>query len=81
MTEKDDEDTNLCPVCCGPMDETDIRLFPCPCGYQVFRVPSLLRLQMCMWCLNQITSTDNRCPNCRQTYNPDKYRIVDVSES
>ena len=70
MTEKDDEDTNLCPVCCGPMDETDIRLFPCPCGYQ-----------LCMWCLNQITSMDNRCPNCRQTYNPDKYRIVDISES
>lgn len=30
-----EDDDNNCPICCGPMDETDYRLFPCPCGFQV----------------------------------------------
>ena len=33
----ENEDEHLCPVCFGPMDETDYRLFPCPCGFQVGR--------------------------------------------
>lgn len=33
MDNEDDE--HICPICCGPMDKTDYRLFPCPCGFQV----------------------------------------------
>lgn len=33
-----DEDKQLCPLCCEPMDETDLKLFPCPCNFQVGEV-------------------------------------------
>ena len=31
-----DDDSQLCPLCYGPMDKTDLALFPCPCNFQVF---------------------------------------------
>lgn len=34
-----------------------------------------------MWCLDRIVNSDNRCPNCRNSYNPDHYRIVNVPET
>lgn len=30
-----DNDSPLCPLCYGPMDKTDLALFPCPCNFQV----------------------------------------------
>ena len=34
-----------------------------------------------MWCLDRIVNSDNRCPNCRSTYNPDHYRIVNAPDT
>lgn len=30
-----DDDQNICPICYGTMDETDLAMFPCSCNYQV----------------------------------------------
>lgn len=30
-----DDDDTICPICCGPMDDTDLSFFPCPCKFQV----------------------------------------------
>jgi hypothetical protein len=29
------EDDNECPLCCEPLDKTDLSFVPCSCGYQV----------------------------------------------
>ena len=34
-SDESDDDEHLCPICYGAMDETDLRLFPCPCNFQV----------------------------------------------
>ena len=34
-SETSDEDQPLCPLCYEPMDETDLKLYPCPCNFQV----------------------------------------------
>ena len=31
----DADDSQLCPLCYGHMDKTDLALFPCPCNFQV----------------------------------------------
>lgn len=36
-SEGSDDDDYLCPICFDEMSETDFRLFPCPCNYQVRR--------------------------------------------
>ena len=34
-SDESDDDEQVCPICYGIMDETDLRLFPCPCNFQV----------------------------------------------
>lgn len=75
----EDED-HMCPICCGPMDKTDYRLFPCPCGFQVYLF-NIDYLKICMWCLNTLEAEKDRCPNCRAPYNKENYRIVDEPKS
>jgi len=58
-----------CPLCLDPMDETDISIFPCPCGYQV-----------CLYCLDKLKSESNRCPACRSEYDEDKFVYKDTTE-
>lgn len=33
-----------------------------------------------MWCLNTLEAEKERCPNCREPYNREKYRIVEESD-
>jgi hypothetical protein len=35
MSLSDDEDDEICPLCCEDLDVTDRNFFPCHCGYQV----------------------------------------------
>lgn len=37
LSPSDDEDDEICPLCCETLDVTDKNFFPCPCGYQVRR--------------------------------------------
>ena len=62
-------DTDECPVCTEPLDETDYLLASrlCRCQYSV-----------CLWCYRRITEDagkDGRpplCPNCRTPYDVER---------
>ncbi|KAK8801215.1 hypothetical protein WA171_004362 [Blastocystis sp. BT1] len=64
-----DDDSPLCPLCYGPMDKTDLALFPCPCNFQI-----------CIWCLNTLVADSRPCPNCRRPYNKANYRIMKIDK-
>ena len=63
-----DDDDTICPICCGPMDDTDLSFFPCPCKFQ-----------LCLWCFNEIREKDNRCPNCRKPYDQSLFTVHNSS--
>ena len=43
-----DDDEIICPLCCEPMDETDLTLFPCLCNYQVIDLFRLFKIDLCV---------------------------------
>ena len=43
-----DEDETTCPLCCEPMDETDLALFPCPCNFQVIDLIYQFKIDLSM---------------------------------
>eukprot|EP00792_Barthelona_sp_PAP020_P004188 TRINITY_DN1948_c0_g1_i1.p1 TRINITY_DN1948_c0_g1~~TRINITY_DN1948_c0_g1_i1.p1 ORF type:complete len:607 (-),score=156.13 TRINITY_DN1948_c0_g1_i1:8-1828(-) len=55
--------TEPCPLCYKDRDEADMKLFPCPCGYQ-----------MCYFCYNQLKKTSNICPQCRREFGEPEIR-------
>jgi hypothetical protein len=64
-------DAYQCPLCIEPFSELEWRFFPCPCRYR-----------LCSWCLHQIrTAGDSKCPQCRNIYDEQKFKVLDVTES
>ncbi|KAK9840184.1 hypothetical protein WJX74_004947 [Apatococcus lobatus] len=58
LTEKERQ---ICPLCIEPLDPTEKRFFPCPCGYQV-----------CLFCFRRLKEEfSNQCPGCRTVYGSD----------
>ena len=59
-----------CPLCCEPLDATDLRFRPCGCGYQV-----------CAWCWHSVMElaakddAKGRCPACRTEYDESTIRF------
>lgn len=43
-----DDDETICPLCCNPMDETDLALFPCPCNFQVIDLIYQFKIDLSM---------------------------------
>lgn len=35
MSDDEDEENNICPLCVEEIDLSDKSFFPCPCGYKV----------------------------------------------
>lgn len=58
MSDSEDEDEVLCPLCTEAMDLTDRTFRPCKCSYQI-----------CLWCWHNIMeNVGARCPACRTPY-------------
>lgn len=56
-----EKERQICPLCIEPLDPTEKRFFPCPCGYQV-----------CLFCFRRLKEEfSNQCPGCRTVYGSD----------
>lgn len=57
-----------CPLCLEELDQTDLSLKPCLCGYQV-----------CLYCLHYIREQqDGKCPACRTPYTEDNFSVTEL---
>ncbi|KAK2197318.1 bifunctional NOT4 [Babesia duncani] len=64
ISDDENEDELVCPLCMEVLDETDRNMYPCTCGYQV-----------CLWCLHYIRNTmGNKCPACRRDYDEENIK-------
>ena len=61
--EDDEEEGDICPLCCNDLDATDKHFRPCKCGYQI-----------CAWCWHQ-----RACPECTPHDEYNKYHTAHSS--
>ena len=60
-----------CPICIEDYNEMEWRFCPCPCGYR-----------LCAMCLHLIRQeSDGKCPQCRDIYKEDRFRILSEIEA
>ncbi|ONH66060.1 General negative regulator of transcription subunit 4 [Cyberlindnera fabianii] len=71
ISDDDNAEDDLCPLCVEEMDAFDKNFKPCPCGYQI-----------CQFCYNNIRQNpelNGRCPACRRKYDDESVEYKQLS--